>query len=136
MLIRFVFKFIFLVVLIFSNYSIYAENNEDSIKNLNQIIELQMENISKAIESNESVEEINKKIESLSVLIDFNLNFINTQIDIQKQIDALSSPLIDELKQLQINKNIEICNKYSFVKGTEVFEKCLLNLILNTPLVF
>ena len=137
MLIRLLSKFLLLVVLIFSNCSVYAENNKNKklsdldskINNLNQIIELEMKNISKAVESNESVEEIQKKIESLSVLIDINVKYIETQMEIQKKIDILSSPLIDELNQLLINRNIEICNKYSFVKGTASFEKCLLNLM-------
>ena len=157
MSLSFTIKFFILIILIFSNTSTYAveinkspDQLENKINNLNQVIDLQIKKIVQAIESGQESSELKFEIETLSALIDTNMIRLDIQVEIQREIDTLSSKLnntlhelkiqkeidilssqvSDELNQLIINKNIETCKRYSFVEGTELYMKCLLNLIL------
>ena len=62
------------------------------------------------------------------------LNDLSSKIDreLRAQLNLMSDPLYSEMSKLIVNQNIEICKRYKFKEGSEIFNRCLLVLIDNS----
>ena len=63
-----------------------------------------------------------------------NQNKLNKNRELKRRIDELSGPKTAELNQLIINTNIEICKKYGFEQGSNLFFECILILMKDFKL--
>ena len=122
---------------------------EQKIFSLNEIIDTKIKDLQIAMELNDDSFNIYNEIKDISDLLSQNMVLKNTLNTIQKEVDILTSEIVDdlideriltkikvlnsklnnELNEIIIKKNIYICKQYSFIEDSDAYNKCLLSLL-------